>query len=125
MCCLRGQLPRFQVTQWLSVTEQPSMEVAQVLRSTWDNRGVTALAPKRDKMVCAHNFFGRRGAKPILQVTVSNLLEFGRVGHLQGCKKRGLAIPGVRLGHSRVQEPCCATPNHRIPSSHHNAFSTA
>jgi hypothetical protein len=46
------------------------MEVAQVLRSTWDDKGATAPAPKMDEVVCAHNFFRRKGTKPILQVTV-------------------------------------------------------
>jgi hypothetical protein len=30
----------------------------------------TVSAPKMDEVVCAHNFFKRKGAKPILQATV-------------------------------------------------------
>jgi hypothetical protein len=37
---------------------------------TWDVKGATAPAPKMDEVVCAHNFFRRKGTKPILQVTV-------------------------------------------------------
>jgi len=33
--------------------------------------GATAPAPKMDEVVCAHNFFRRKGTKPILQVTVA------------------------------------------------------
>lgn len=35
------------------------------------NKGATASAPKLDEVVCAHNFSTRKGAKPILQATVS------------------------------------------------------
>jgi hypothetical protein len=38
-------------------SEQPLMEVAQVLRRTWDDRGATVPAPKMDDLVCAHNLF--------------------------------------------------------------------
>ena len=35
---------------------------------TWD---ASAPAPKMDDVVCAHNFFRRKGTKPILQATVT------------------------------------------------------
>jgi hypothetical protein len=41
------------------VTEQPLMEVAQVLRSTWDDGGATAPAPKMDEVVCTHNLLAK------------------------------------------------------------------
>jgi hypothetical protein len=44
---------------------------AQVLQSTRDNKGGTESAPEMDVVVCAHNFFKQKGAKPILHVTVS------------------------------------------------------
>jgi hypothetical protein len=31
--------------------------------------------PKMDNVVCAHNFFKRKGTKPILQVTVSMFIN--------------------------------------------------
>ena len=42
------------------ITEQPLIEVSQVLWSTWDDRGATAPALKMDDVVCAHNFLGER-----------------------------------------------------------------
>ncbi len=53
--------------------QQPLIEVAQVLRSTRDDNGPTAPAPKMDEVVCAHKFSRRKGTKPILQVTVQYL----------------------------------------------------
>jgi hypothetical protein len=47
--------------------QQPLMEVAQ------DDNGPTVPAPKMDEVVCAHNFFRRKGTKPILQATVQAL----------------------------------------------------
>jgi len=35
--------------------------------------GTTALVPKMDEMVRAHNIFKRKGTKPILQATVSGM----------------------------------------------------
>ena len=35
-------------------------------------------APKLDEVVCAHSFFKRRRAKPILQATVAEWLLVGR-----------------------------------------------
>jgi hypothetical protein len=37
------------------------MEVAQVLRSTWDDKGGMVSAPKMDEVVCAHNFLSEKG----------------------------------------------------------------
>jgi hypothetical protein len=46
---------------------------AQVLQSTQEDKGGTVSASKMDEVVCAHNFFKRKGAKPILQATVASL----------------------------------------------------
>jgi hypothetical protein len=45
-------------------------KVPKVLQSTLDDKGGTVSALKMDEVVCAHNFFKRKGAKPILQATV-------------------------------------------------------
>jgi hypothetical protein len=45
---------------------------AQVLQSTQEDKGGTVSASKMDEVVCAHNFFKRKGAKPILQATVTH-----------------------------------------------------
>ncbi len=69
--------------------QQPLMEVAQ------DDNGPTVLAPKMDEVVCAHNFFRRKGTKPILQATVQ-ALSLRRMG-----KNWRSAVPissGVQLG---------------------------
>jgi hypothetical protein len=54
------------VSDWIATFNRG----AQVLQSTRDDKGDTASAPKMDEVVCAHNFFKRKGAKPILQATV-------------------------------------------------------
>ena len=40
--------------------------------------------PKMDEVVCAHNFFSRKGTKPILQATVSRFLDQGSQPHYGG-----------------------------------------
>ena len=43
-------------------------------RSTRDDKGATGRQlPKMDEVVYAHNFFRRKGTKPILQATVPHL----------------------------------------------------
>jgi hypothetical protein len=39
-------------------------------------------APKIDEVVCAHNFFRRKGTKPILQVTVTLTPIIGSISKL-------------------------------------------
>ena len=41
-----------------------------VLWATWDDKHIWCQLPKVANMVCAQNLFKRKGAKPILQVTV-------------------------------------------------------
>ena len=97
------------------------MEVAQVLRSTQDERGATAPATASaptDSVVCAHNFLRRKGTKPILQVAVTlkirnklrhsrahNTLQTQTFGQQQNtCNRINQYLTGLSPGMFPVQQ---------------------
>ena len=65
----------------------PSAQDAVACHRVTFNRGC-APAPKWDDMACAHNFFRRKGTKPILQVSVASQSEINDPKHYKSVTLR-------------------------------------